>query len=136
MRRAWRANTPSSGWCRLPSSSEMTTSGNTTSCSANRSIARGSASSTDVSRTWTRRAASAAGASRLRGTRGRLGVAAGTAGAVGDTAAAVVVVPAGDRAAFDVALEVAFELALEVAFELALELAFDGGSGEVMAVWA
>jgi len=46
------------------------------------------------------------------------------------------VVPAGDRAAFDVALEVAFELALEVAFELALELAFDGGSGEVMAVWA
>ena len=36
MRRAWRANPPISGWCRLPSSSEITTSGRMTSCSAKR----------------------------------------------------------------------------------------------------
>ena len=46
-----RANQPSSGWCRLPSSSVMTTRGSTTSCSANRWNAAGSESSTDVSRT-------------------------------------------------------------------------------------
>ena len=33
VRSAVRANHPSSGWCRLPSSSEITTSGRTTSCS-------------------------------------------------------------------------------------------------------
>ena len=37
MRRACRAKPPSSGWCRLPSSSVITTSGTTTSCSAKRS---------------------------------------------------------------------------------------------------
>ena len=51
IRSACRAKTPSSGWCRLPSSSEITTSGSTTSCSSKRSIARGSASRTEVSST-------------------------------------------------------------------------------------
>ena len=36
MRSAWRANQPSSGWCRFPSSSLITTSGRTTSCSPKR----------------------------------------------------------------------------------------------------
>ena len=50
-----RANQPSSGWWRLPSSSLMTTSGRTTSCSAKRPSAPGSESRTDVSRTNVRR---------------------------------------------------------------------------------
>ena len=48
---ARRAAQPSSGWWRLPSSSVSTTSGSTTSCSANRVTASGSASSTEVSTT-------------------------------------------------------------------------------------
>ena len=51
MRSAVRANHPSSGWCRLPSSSEITTSGSTTSCSSNRVSDHGSDSRTDVSST-------------------------------------------------------------------------------------
>jgi hypothetical protein len=51
MRSAVLAKKPSSGWCRLPSSSVITTTGRTTSCSANRLSAPGSASSTLVSRT-------------------------------------------------------------------------------------
>ena len=52
MRSAERAKYPSSGWWRLPSSSEMTTTGSTTSCSSNRVSAVGSASSTLVSSTY------------------------------------------------------------------------------------
>ena len=48
---ALRATYPSSGWCRLPSNSVMTTTGSTTSCSANLRSAPGSASSTLVSST-------------------------------------------------------------------------------------
>ena len=51
IRSADRAKKPSSGWWRLPSSSVITTTGSTTSCSANRLSAPGSASSTLVSRT-------------------------------------------------------------------------------------
>ena len=51
MRSAVRAKNPSSGWCRLPSSSVMTTTGSTTSCSWNRLSAPGSASRTLVSST-------------------------------------------------------------------------------------
>ncbi len=36
IRKALRAKNPSSGWCRLPSSSVITTTGSTTSCSAKR----------------------------------------------------------------------------------------------------
>ena len=50
-RRLWRAAQPSSGWCRLPSSSVRTTSGSTTSCSAKRVTASGSARRTEVSTT-------------------------------------------------------------------------------------
>src|SRR5690606_8301972 len=51
-----RAKPPSSGWWRFPSSSEMTTSGSTTSSPPKRVIARGSARSTEVSRTYALRA--------------------------------------------------------------------------------
>ena len=50
-RRLWRAAQPSSGWWRFPSSSVSTTSGSTTSCSAKRVTASGSARRTDVSMT-------------------------------------------------------------------------------------
>ncbi len=50
-RSACRANQPSSGWSRLPSSSLTTTSGSTTSCSSKRASAPGSDSRTDVSST-------------------------------------------------------------------------------------
>ena len=55
MRSDCRANQPSSGWSRLPSSSPMTTSGSTTSGSPKRSRAPGSDSRTEVSRTYVRR---------------------------------------------------------------------------------
>ena len=48
---AWRANQPSSGWDRLPSSSLTTTTGRTTLCSANFSSAQGSERRTEVSMT-------------------------------------------------------------------------------------
>ena len=51
IRSAVRAKYPSSGWCRLASSSVTTTTGSTTSCSLKRVIARGSASRTEVSST-------------------------------------------------------------------------------------
>ncbi len=51
VRNAVRANHPSSGWCRLPSSSEITTSGRTTSCSSNRVSDHGSDRRTEVSST-------------------------------------------------------------------------------------
>ena len=54
MRSAARAKKPSSGWCRLPSSSVITTTGRTTSCSWNRFSAPGSASRTLVSSTKVR----------------------------------------------------------------------------------
>ena len=57
VRSAARAKYPSSGWCRFASSSVMTTIGSTTSCSANRVSAPGSASRTLVSRTYVRRVA-------------------------------------------------------------------------------
>ena len=50
-RSAVRANHPSSGWWRLPSSSEMTTSGRTTSWPSNRVSDHGSDSRTEVSST-------------------------------------------------------------------------------------
>ncbi|CAD5951264.1 exported protein of unknown function [Streptomyces sp. KY75] len=53
-RRACRAKYPSSGWCRLASSSVTTTIGSTTSCSSKRAMAPGSASRTLVSRTYVR----------------------------------------------------------------------------------
>ncbi|SIH62428.1 Uncharacterised protein [Mycobacteroides abscessus subsp. abscessus] len=49
---ALRAVKPSSGWCRLASSSETTTRGMTMLCSANLSSAPGSERSTEVSRTY------------------------------------------------------------------------------------
>ena len=55
MRSDCRANQPSSGWSRLPSSSPITTSGSTTSWSPKRSSAPGSESRTEVSRTNVRR---------------------------------------------------------------------------------
>jgi hypothetical protein len=53
-RRARRAAHPSSGWWRFASSSASTTIGSTTSCSSKRRTASGSASRTDVSRTYVR----------------------------------------------------------------------------------
>ncbi len=50
-RSACRANQPSSGWSRLPSSSPTTTRGRTTSCSSKRPTACGSDSRTEVSST-------------------------------------------------------------------------------------
>ena len=50
-RRACRAKYPSSGSLRFFSNSDTTTTGRTTSCSANRNIARGSDNRTDVSNT-------------------------------------------------------------------------------------
>src|SRR3954471_12182763 len=55
IRRACRANQPSSGWLRLSSSSPITTSGSTTSESPKRISAPGSESRTEVSRTYVRR---------------------------------------------------------------------------------
>ena len=53
-RKVCRANQPSSGWWRFASNSLITTSGRTTSCSANRPNAPGSDSRTEVRRTKVR----------------------------------------------------------------------------------
>src|SRR5665647_1090678 len=63
IRRALRAKKPSSGWWRLASSSVITTTGRTTSCSAKRTIARGSDSRTEVSSTYVRVTGAPSGAS-------------------------------------------------------------------------